>query len=328
VPVVEDAEVGDGGLGARGHCGVPDQPGVGGAQRDRVRRTGHLFAGGLIYVIAEHVDRAFIAAEHIFPAQRGLHCLVESRRVELVGQALGGARDESGGDLDAEQRVDQHRGALHRHVARTAQQDRGGVEVRPVGNGAGPPERRLRGRGGPAAAAAAARQQKMRALQHRRQHVPHLRPPIRQLHRVRQVATAVPALGRRVHPLGAVRVWCRCQSAALTSGLATRLAVLQAHPRRTIRPPLRLRRDRILRRRRRRVRRVPPEAPTQLGVLRLHHVQSRRQPLQQRTKLDYLSGKLLIGRTSTTGHPTMINTPVERSRRHAVTRQTPDQAHP
>jgi hypothetical protein len=110
--------------------------------------------------------------------------------------------------------------------------------------------------------------------------------------------------------------------------LATRLAVLRAHPRRTIRSPLRLRRDRILRRRRGRVRRVPPEAPTQLGVLRLHRVQSRHQPFHQRTKLDHLSGKLLIGRTSTTGHPTMINIPVKRSRRHAVTRQTPAQAHP
>lgn len=40
--------------------------------------------------------------------------------------------DEPGGDVDAEQRLDQHRGSLHQNVALAAQQDRRTVEVRAV----------------------------------------------------------------------------------------------------------------------------------------------------------------------------------------------------
>lgn len=189
-----------------------------------MRRTRHRLAGGLVEIVGQHVDRAFVTAEHVLAAQRGFHRLIEPGLVQRVGQAFGGAGDEPRGDLDAEQRTDQHRGAFHRHVALAAQQDCRAVEVGPIRHHPRPSTRWRRGRGR-TAGAAATRQQVVHLLQHSGQHIPHLRPPISQLNSAGQISVAVAALARRVDPPGAIRVLCRCQPACLAAGLTPRLAL-------------------------------------------------------------------------------------------------------
>ena len=64
VPALEDAEVGDGWLGTGGHPGVVDQPRIGRTHGDRVWCTRYLLTV-LVEVVFQHVDRAFVCAEHV-----------------------------------------------------------------------------------------------------------------------------------------------------------------------------------------------------------------------------------------------------------------------
>ena len=85
-----------------------------------------------------------------------------------------------------------------------SQQDRRGIDVRPVGHGADRPERWRRG-GGLPAATAPPRQQVVHLLQHDRQDVPHLRPAHPRVRRIAQVPATARTLTRQGQCSGPVR---------------------------------------------------------------------------------------------------------------------------
>ncbi len=244
---LHDAQGGDRGLGSGADRRVPDQPRIRGAHGDRVRGPSHRLTM-LIGVLVDHVGGGLIGAEHVFGAQRGCHGVIEPGRGQALGEALQGTGDEPRRHRGAQQRGHQHRGPLHGHIALTGQQDRRGIDVRPVSHVPGCPTRWHRGGRAPATATPP-RQQVVHLLQHDRQDVPDLRPAHPRIRGIGQVSTTPRTRTRRGQRLGPIRRHHRCQPRALTARLPTTFTIRRALPRRTIRPPLGLGPDRILRRR-------------------------------------------------------------------------------
>jgi hypothetical protein len=243
--------------------------------------------------VVNHVGGSLIRAEHVLGAQRLGYRLIESGRGQALGQALPSAGDEPGRHRGLQQCRHQHRGALQGHIALAGQQDRRGVDVRPVGHAPGRPERRHRG--GDLPAAPSPRQQIGHLLQRDRRQVPHLRPGQTRVHSISQVRAAPRAVAWRGQRFGPIRCHRRGQPRALAPRLPTGLAIGRPLPRRAIRPPLGLGRNRIRRRWNRGIGRITPQPGLQLSDPCLS-------PLQLRGQAHYQLRQLSIRRRLGPGH--------------------------
>ncbi len=282
------------GLGSGADGGVVDQPRIGGAHRDRMRGPGHRLTMG-VGIPTDHVGRGFVTAEDLLGPQRGFHCLIESGRGQPLGEALHGPGDEPGRHRGIEQRRHQVRGTFDGHIALAGQQDRRNVDVRPVGDVSGSPSRWRRGSGLPAAAAPPPRKQIVHPFHHDRRQVPHLRPAHPRICAIGQIRTTLRTVARRGQCLGSVRRHRRRQPRALAARLPTGLAIGRPFPRRAIRPPLGLGRDRVRRRRAGGIGRIPSQPGLQLSDPHVGPLQLRGQTHHQPSQL-LIRGRRRLGR--------------------------------
>ena len=291
----------------RAHGPQPGQFPAGRADDQHVRRALFRFPG----TAGKDVDRGLVSAEYWLAGESGLHRVIEPGGLQLLVQPGAGPVHEPRRDPDAEQHADQPGGTFGRHVPVPAEQHRGPVDSRAIGNGPRVrARRRVRGRQLPAARAQQRRQQ---PLGHPPgdPHVPDLRPLRAPSFRPGQARPASRALRRRIRGLPLIRIGVPGQASTGVPGLPAALAVLATLPLGSVPVfPLglaaSLRPDRLLRARRPRVAAVHPQAAFQLGepqlqppfpfhrrrqlgpqhpdfgVLRLHHSP---QPGQQLTLL-------------------------------------------